>query len=58
MTHEKKVEFLDQLEDSLIRAERGKKDLDLLIALRVLYSMMLDDVKKDDREARNAAGKM
>ena len=39
------VKALDQLQDCLYRAEHGKKDLDLLVALRVLYKVMEDLVR-------------
>ena len=65
MTHDEKVKYLDQLEDSLVRAETSRKDVDLLVCLRVLYSLFKDEVKNDSkavtndsREANNAASKM
>ena len=48
MTHEKAVECLDQIEDCLVRAETSKKDLDLLVALRVLYLMCKDKVRETE----------
>lgn len=58
MTHDEKVKYLDQLENSLVRAESSRKDVDLLVCLRALYSLFKDEVKNDSREANNAAGKM
>lgn len=39
-------ELLDQLETSLYRAENGRKDIDLLVALRVLYKLIKDMLKQ------------
>lgn len=39
------VSALDQLQDSLLRAETSHKDLDLLVALRVCYMLLEDKVK-------------
>ena len=49
MTHEQAVKILDQLEDSCGRAEKAKKDVDLIVALRVLYQMMLERVKDEGK---------
>ena len=49
MTHDEKVKYLDQLEDSLVRAETSRKDVDLLVCLRVLYSLFKDEVKNDSK---------
>lgn len=48
MTHDKAVECLEQLENSLVRAESSMKDRDLLISLRILYWMMKDIVKETE----------
>ena len=58
MTHDEKVKYLDQLEDSLVRAETSRKDVDLLVCLRVLYFLFKDEVKNDSVEANNEGGKM
>ena len=34
------MKALDQLQDSLLRAEESKKDRDLLVALRVIYMIL------------------
>jgi hypothetical protein len=34
------VKALDQLQTSLLRTEEGKKDLDLLVALRIEYMIL------------------
>lgn len=52
MTQKEAAKILDQLEDSCARAENSKKDTDLLIALRVLYLLMEERVKKGADEKR------
>lgn len=47
MTHDEKVKWLDQLESSLVRAETSRKDVDLIVALRLLYQIMKEEVKND-----------
>ncbi len=49
MTHDEKVKILDQLENSLVRAESSRKDVDLLVCLRALYSLFKDEVKHDTK---------
>lgn len=44
-----KAEMLDQIIDSLGRAEMYGKDIDLLVALRVLYKLLVEEVKKDGK---------
>lgn len=48
MTHEEKVAWLDQLEDSLTRAELGKKDRDLIVLLRWAYKKALEELKQEE----------
>lgn len=48
MTHEEAVKWLDQLETSLARAEQGKKDIDLVILLRLAYEL----AKEKEKETR------
>lgn len=50
MTHEEKVEWLDQLENSLTRAELGKKDRDLIVLLRWAYKKAKDELKEEQHE--------
>ena len=45
MTQEEKARYLDQLETSCVRAETGKKDVDLIVALRALYKLYEEAVK-------------
>ena len=54
MTHDEKVKILDQLENSLVRAESSRKDVDLLVCLRVLYSLFKDEVKHDTKVDEHA----
>ena len=50
MTHEEKVEWLDQLENSLTRAELGKKDIDLIVLLRWAYKKAKEELKEEQHE--------
>lgn len=54
MTHDEKVKILDQLENSLVRAETSRKDVDLLVCLKVLYSLFKDEVKNDAKVDEHA----
>ena len=45
MTHEEAVKWLDQLETSLVRAEKAKKDIDTIILLRLAYELLKEKVK-------------
>ena len=47
-----KTEMLDQIEDSLKRAEDGKKDIDLIVALRAIYILLLEDIKNGEKTDR------
>lgn len=49
MTREEKSKWLDQLENSLTRAEQGKKDLDLIVLLRWAYKKALEELKQEER---------
>ena len=40
MKKEKLIEMYEQLEVSLYRAEKGKKDIDVLVCLRCLFSII------------------
>lgn len=52
MTRKDEAQILDQLENSLIRAEKGQKDIDLIVALRVLYQMVREQMKEEDRHGK------
>lgn len=45
MTQQDKARILDQLEDSCLRAETGKKDVDLIVALRAVYKLYEEAVR-------------
>ena len=47
MTHEELVKWVDQLEDSLTRAEMAKKDVDLIVVLRLAYMIMKERLKNE-----------
>lgn len=47
MTHEELVKWVDQLEDSLTRAEMAKKDVDLIVVLRLAYKIMKERLKNE-----------
>ena len=46
MKRDDAVKALDQLQDSLLRAETSRKDLDLLVALRVCNMLLEDWIKR------------
>ncbi len=48
MTHEEAVKWLEQIENSLTRAEQAKKDIDLIILLRLAYEL----AKEREKETR------
>ena len=45
MTHEQAVKALDQLINGLKRAEESRKDVDLLMTMRIVYLLLEDKVK-------------
>ena len=45
MTHDEWVRWLDQIESSLVRAETAKKDIDIIVMLRLAYQICKDQVK-------------
>ena len=48
MTREEICEWLSELEDCLVRAEKGKKDIDLIVLLRWAYRIT-KDMEKETR---------
>ena len=42
-----KAQMLDDIEDSLLRAEKAQKDRDLIVALRAVYMILRDEIKKE-----------
>ena len=49
MTHEKKVKWLDEIESALVRAETARKDIDLILVMRLLREELEEDVRKKER---------
>ena len=47
MTHKEITKWMEQIEDSLTRAEIGKKDRDLIVVLRLLYAVLKEWEKKE-----------
>lgn len=47
MTHEQAVKALDQLIDGLKRAEESRKDIDLLMVMRIVEMLLEDWIRKD-----------
>lgn len=45
MTHTQAVKALDQLIDGLKRAEESRKDIDLLMTMRIVYLLLEDKIK-------------
>lgn len=52
MTHDEKVAWLDQLENSLTRAEQARKDIDLIVLLRWAYKKAKEEMKNDEHNSR------
>lgn len=52
MRHEELAKLLDGVENSCVRAEQAKKDVDLLVALRTIYKI-LEGMIKDDGRSKN-----
>lgn len=48
MTHEQAVKALDQLINGLKRAEESRKDVDLLMTMRIVYMLLEDKVKNEN----------
>lgn len=39
------IESLDAIETALVRAEKGKKDIDLILVMRILRDILEEDVR-------------
>lgn len=52
MTRAELVKALDQLETSLVRAEEGKKDVDLIVVLRIAHKIAKDKLKEIDKNGK------
>lgn len=49
MTYEQKVKWLDTIESALVRAETARKDIDLILVMRLLREELEEDVRKEKR---------
>lgn len=45
-------EWCDQLENSLVRAESARKDVDLIVMLRLAYQICKDQVKEGGKNGK------
>ena len=50
MTHDDWRRWADQIETSLARAEKARKDIDLLILLRFAQKVAIEGLKKTEGE--------
>lgn len=50
MTKDRWAEYEDQLETSLLRAERGKKDTDLIVLLRMAHEIAVEHTKREEKK--------
>lgn len=46
MTHDEWVKWADQIENSLVRAESSRKDVDLIVMLRLALKIAVERVKE------------
>lgn len=44
-----KVKWLDTVETALVRAETARKDIDLVLVMRILRDMLEEDVRNERR---------
>lgn len=49
MNHDKAVKWLDTIESALVRAETARKDIDLILVMRLLREELEEDVRKEKR---------
>ena len=52
MTMAELAEALDKLETSLLRAEEGKKDVDLIVVLRIAHKMAKERLKEIEQNGK------
>lgn len=45
MTHEKKVKWLDEIESALVRAETARKDIDIILLMRLARDILESEVR-------------
>ena len=44
-----KAELLDRIESAFVRAEKARKDINLILVMRVVKEMLEQDVRKNAR---------
>lgn len=49
MNHDRAVKWLDEIESALVRAETARKDIDLILVMRLLREELEEDVRKEKR---------
>lgn len=49
MNHDKAVKWLDTIESALVRAETARKDIDLILVMRILREELEEDVREKER---------
>ena len=52
MKHEDAVEWLDEMESALVRAEMARKDIDLIVTMRAVRKMLESEVRNVRKEKR------
>lgn len=50
MTHDDWLRWSEQIETSLVRAEKARKDIDLLIILRFAQKLAIEGLKRTEGE--------
>lgn len=50
MTRKELAEWLDQMETSLVRAEEAKKDIDLILLLRMAHKRLKELLKEAEED--------
>ena len=52
MKHDDWVKWCDQLENSLVRAETARKDVDLIVVLRLAHQIAKERVKESEKDGK------
>lgn len=52
MTHDDWVKWTDQIENSLVRAEKAGKDKDIIVLLRLAWQVGRDHIKEDKKDGK------
>jgi len=50
MTRKEWAEIVDQLENSLVRAEEARKDIDLIVLLRLAHKISKERLKEAEKD--------